>query len=80
MLSLLERFSTPVAAFAVLRSVPLLIRQQGSDGYWDESRSEPLIQPGGKPCPWSPVAKETSTFMVLRALRKFGFLDRLRPD
>jgi len=31
----------------------------------------------GKGCP--PPAKEESSFLILRALKQFGFLDTLRP-
>ena len=80
MLVQLERFDTTVAALAVLRSVPLLIRQQGRDGLWDESTFPQLPYPGGEPrLPWSVLPKETSTFVILKALAKFGFLESLLP-
>ena len=80
MLVQLERFSTNVAALAVLRSVPPLIRQQGRDGLWDESAFPPLPDPGAEPRqPWSILPKETSTFIILKALAKFGFLASLLP-
>ena len=80
MLVQLERFSTNVAALAVLRSIPLLIRQQGRDGLWDESAFPPLTYPGTEPRqPWSILPKETSTFIILKALAKFDFLESLLP-
>ncbi len=80
MLAQLERFDTSVAALAVLRSVPLLIRQQGSDGLWDESAFPQLPHPGAELRPGlSVLDKETTTLVILRALAKFGFLDSLLP-
>ncbi len=66
---LLASLNHPFAAFLVLRSIPLLIRRQGKDGLWQE-------KPIGR-CP--PPSKEESSFMILRALKKFGFLNALIP-
>ncbi len=80
MLSQLERFETSVAALAELRSVPLLIRHQGRDGLWDESAFPPLPYPRAEPRQaWSVLPQETSTFVILKALAKFGFLESLLP-
>ncbi len=59
----------PFAAFLVSRSIPVLIRKQGKDGLWSE-------KPVGR-CP--PPSKEESSFIILRALKKFGFLYSLLP-
>lgn len=66
---LLSSMTHAFAAFLVLRSVPVLIRRQGEDGLWQE-------KPIGR-CP--PPSKEESSFMILRALKMFGFLDALIP-
>ena len=65
---ILQRTEVPLAAFLVLRSVPMLIRTQGKDGLWQEKPA--------KGCP--PPKKAESSYLILRALRKFGFLDELR--
>ncbi len=66
---LLERTSHPLSAFLVLRSIPLLIRDQGKDGFWQENQVNKC----------SPPKKEESTFLICRALKKFGFLKALLP-
>ena len=66
---LLTNMSHAFAAFLVLRSIPVLIRRQGEDGLWQEN-------PIGR-CP--PPTKEESSLMILRALKKFGFLSALMP-
>jgi len=71
---LLSRFRCPLSAFLALRTVPWLVRQQRPDGFWQE---EPLVSEPKKPL--AVPAKEESTFMILKALRMFGFLDALRP-
>jgi len=66
---LLTGMTHAFAASLVLRSIPALIRKQGKDGLWREKPK--------RRCP-SP-SKEESSFMILRALKKFGFLDSLLP-
>lgn len=66
---LLTNMAHAFAVFLVLRSVPVLIRRQQKDGLWQE-------KPIGR-CP--PPSKEESSFMILRALKMFGFLDALIP-
>ena len=73
MLGFLGRSTHPLAAFLALRSVPLLIRRQGEDGFWQE---EPIDRKGQR---WPVPTREESTFMILRALRALGFLDTLLP-
>jgi hypothetical protein len=73
MLGFLSRLTHPLAAFLVLRSVPWLICEQGGDGLWQEKP----IDPDGGGCP--PPTKEESSFLILRALKQFGFLDALQP-
>jgi hypothetical protein len=67
--ALLTGMTHAFAAFLVLRSIPVLIRKQGRDGLW---REKPIGE-----CP--PPSKEESSLMILRALKKFGFLDSLLP-
>ena len=69
MFGMLDRLAHPLAAFLVLRSVPLLIREQRSDGFWHEN--------GKGDCP--PPRPEESTFIILRTLKKFNYLDALLP-
>jgi len=74
MFGFLERFAHPLSAFLILRSVPLLIRTQRPDGFWQE---EPIANQAEQ---FPPPTREESTFMILKALQKFGFLNALRPD
>jgi hypothetical protein len=73
MLGFLSRLTHPLAAFLVLRSVPWLIRAQGADGMWEER----AVETDGKGCP--PPTKAESSFLILCALKQFGFLGALRP-
>ena len=66
---LLTNMTHAFAAFLVLRSIPVLIRRQGQDGLWQEKTR-------GR-CP--PPSKEESSFIILRALKRFGFLNALFP-
>lgn len=73
MLGFLGRLSLPLAAFMVLRSVPMLIRTQEPDGMWQE---QPLDTDGKLyPVP----SKAESSYMILRALKALGFLEPLLP-
>jgi hypothetical protein len=74
MLGFLARFTHPLAAFLVLRSVPLLIRTQRPDGLWHEARLAYLDESTPPPSP------AESTFLILSALKQFGFLDVLVPN
>jgi hypothetical protein len=73
MLGFLARSTHLLAAFLVLRSVPRLIRAQRPDGLWHEA---PLAH-SDKAFP--PLTAEGSTFMILSALQRFGFLELLLP-
>jgi hypothetical protein len=75
MFGFLERFVHPLSAFLILRSIPLLIRKQMPDGFWQEELT--TNQAGQK---FPPPTKEESTFMILKALKKFNFLNALLPD
>jgi hypothetical protein len=83
-LSFLERHRSPMAAFAVVRTIAMLIREQRPDGLWQESRTvrpeaacwyRDLIPDGCLP----PPSPEESSYLILRALNRFGFLDALLP-
>jgi hypothetical protein len=74
--SLLARTRCPLSAFLVLRTVPLLVRQQRPDGFWKE---EPIPYIGGRGRMVPVLEREETTFMILIALKTFGFLDALRP-
>jgi hypothetical protein len=71
MLGFLARSTHPLAAFLALRMVPFLIRTQGADGAWHEDP----IRYRDKAFP-SPTAAE-STYLILTALKRFGYLDAL---
>lgn len=75
MFGFLERFAHPLSAFLILRSVPLLIREQRPDGFWQEELT--TNQADQK---FPPPTKEESTFMILKALKRFNFLHALCPD
>jgi len=72
--SLLARSRCPLSAYLVLRTVPLLVRKQGPDGFWQEEEL-----PSDPKRPLEVPTKEESTFMILTALKTFGLLDALRP-
>ena len=91
LLSFLDRQACTIAAYAGLRVVPTLIRTQHRDGLWHEAAavlSDPAygellvervhadMRRGIAP----PLAPEQSTFLILRALKTFGFLDALLPS
>jgi hypothetical protein len=76
MLSVLERFDCPLSAFVVLRTVPRLVRLQRPDGFWHDVRPRPSDEPipdTSSP----PSAKEAGTYMILRSLKTFDFLESL---
>jgi hypothetical protein len=75
MFGFLERIVHPLSAFLVARSVPLLIREQGEDGFW-EDKPQRLT---GEPEKDEPPSKEEGTLMILRALKRFRFLRLLWP-
>jgi hypothetical protein len=75
-LSLLSRTKCPLSAFLMLRTVPMLVHQQRPDGFWEE---EPIRYIGGGNKMVPALDKEETTFMILSALKTFGFLDPLRP-
>lgn len=66
---ILERTVHPLSAFLVLRSIPMLIREQREDGFWSEKPTSS--------CP--PPSKEESTFIILKTLKRFNCLEPLRP-
>ena len=75
MFSLLERFaSCPVAAFVALRSVPFLIRRQRHDGLWSEQDLTPNMRFAEHA-----LSPEVTTLSILRAFKRFGFIDALVP-
>jgi len=82
-LDTLERHRGPFAEFAVLRSIPELIRDQRPDGLWrepdDVTPTAPWygdLLPGGRIPALSP---EVSSFLILRSLKRFGLLKHLLP-
>jgi len=88
MLDQLRRLSHPLAAFLTLRTIPLLRRTQAEDGLWDDADLLPGRPRGGEPhkrpqglTPRTQglAPRELATFRILRALKEFGFLDRLLP-
>ncbi|KPK62897.1 MAG: hypothetical protein AMK73_05580 [Planctomycetes bacterium SM23_32] len=70
MFCILARVTCPLAAFLVLRSVPLLIREQQADGLWQESAVGNSVSP----------PRGASSLIILRTLKKMGFLDALVPQ
>ena len=75
MFGMLARCKHPLSAFAVLRSVPLLIRKQRSDGFWSEDESGYNL---GMHTELPTPSKEESSLLILQALHDHGFLERLR--
>ena len=80
MLSLLGQSETHASALAVLRTVPSLIRHQGSDGLWDLGQFPDPRDPGRRQeeCPIPP--QDVVAYHILVCLKKFGFLDALLPS
>ena len=82
MFAFLSRLAHPLAAFSVLRSIPLLIREQGEDGLWDvttgiQSKARALRQM--KECNGT-LRREEGSFAILQALKRFSFLEKLLPS
>jgi hypothetical protein len=69
MFGILERTVHPLSALLVLRSIPMLIREQRKDGFWSERPTSS--------CP--PPSKEESSYIILKTLKRFNFLEPLRP-
>ena len=91
LLSFLERHVCTIAAYAALRVGPTLISTQHRDGLWHEQApvlSDPAYEQllAGRVYDAmrrevaAPLAPEESTFLILRALKTFGFLDALLPS
>jgi len=91
LLSFLERQRGTIAVYAALRTVPALIRTQHRDGLWQEEAavlSDPAyeqllagrVHDAMRREVAAPLAPEESTFLILRALKTFGFLDALLPS
>ena len=74
MFDFLERIRHPLAAFLVLRSIPLLIRSQKADGLWETQGKHEYRLPGYS------LSKESVTYMIVKALKAFGFLEALLPQ
>ncbi len=66
----LRQIFHPVSALLVFKTLPLLIHSQRNDGLWYE---EPKHHS-------PPPSAEESSFMILRTLKKFGFLHHLIPS
>ena len=79
-LSLLERSDTFAAGLAVLRTVPSLIRYQGKDGLWDLGRFPDFRSPRDKRFKLLIPRKDVTSYLILKCLKKFGFLDALVPE
>ena len=74
MFETLGRLKHPLAAFLVLRSIPLLIREQDAVGLWHEAPPRKGWSEMPAPC------KAQSTLSIVRGLQAFGFLDTLLPQ
>jgi hypothetical protein len=72
----MERFRHPLSGFLILRSIPLLIRNQRPDGLWHEERKQRRLRFLKEPAPPPP---EVATYMILKALKRYGFLRALCP-
>ena len=74
MFGMLARCRHPLSAFAVLRSIPLLIRKQRPDGLWSEAEDGYNV---GLHTELPTPSKEESSLFILQALQAQGFLERL---
>ena len=75
MFGMLERCLHPLSTFAILRSLPLLIRKQRKSGLWDESEEGYNTHK----CQEPPPSPEQSSFMILKALSTHGLLESVLP-
>lgn len=74
----LERCLHPLGALALLRSVPLLVRQQQPDGLWDESKGG---YTKGRNENWMPPPTPAEgSFLILKALNAHNLLKPLLPQ
>ncbi|MFC1453060.1 hypothetical protein ACFLSJ_06900 [Verrucomicrobiota bacterium] len=81
MLRLLERSNTSVAGAAVLRTLPSLIRYQGEDGLWDLGDFPGCGEHGGNSRQDVMIPeKDMTTYLILKTLKKFEFLETVLPD
>jgi len=72
---MLERCRHPLSTFAVLRSLPLLIRLQQKSGLWDENDDGYNT----RRCHETPPSPEQGSFLILKALNTHGLLEALLP-
>lgn len=63
----LGRSIHPLTKFLLIRSIPNLIRQQQKNGLWQEKAK----------CGCQPPSEAETSFIFLRALKKFDYLERL---
>jgi hypothetical protein len=73
----LRRLSHPLSAFLVLRSVPSLIAEQRPDGLWSDGKESETE--GAMSGPRADASREVSGLTILRALKRFGFLEATLP-
>jgi hypothetical protein len=69
---------SPLLRFAklmVLKTVPWLREHQGDDGLWDHG----VLSRHYEGASFSAPSARLTTYHIVRALREFGLLDRLRP-
>jgi hypothetical protein len=74
-MDMLSHFKCPLSEYLVLRTIPRLVRDQNSDGFWEEP---PLPSKPKEPLPVP--SREETTFAIVKTLKTFGFLDRLMPN
>jgi hypothetical protein len=63
----------PLIGFLILRSIPLLIREQGDDGLWQEESSRSGWAEMPSPC------RAQGTLRIVRGLKACGLLSALLP-
>jgi hypothetical protein len=76
-LNILERLSHPLSAFLVLRSIPSLIAEQRPDGLWPDGKESPTED--AMSGPRADASRELAGLRILRALKRFGFLEATLP-
>jgi len=75
MFGMLERCMHPLSTFAILRSLPLLIRKQKKNGLWDESEEGYNTHK----CQEPPASPEQSSYLILKALNRHKLLESVLP-
>jgi len=76
---MLERCRHPLSTFALLRSMPLLIREQKPGGLWDETEDGCALGKSRNDREWPAPSPAEGSLLILKALNTHGLLKDLLP-